>query len=46
MPPRMEAGLISALKTGMVDILTPIPKRPFVLALNNSLIKFGTHLDP
>lgn len=24
-PPRMEAGLTSALKTGMVEILTPMP---------------------
>jgi hypothetical protein len=25
-PPRIDAGLISALKTGIVEILTPIPR--------------------
>lgn len=36
-PPRIDAGLISALKTGIVEILTPIPRSLSAIVLLTTL---------
>lgn len=38
-PPRIDAGLISALKTGIVEILTPIPR--IVVSFNSAVRLIG-----